>query len=112
MGTSGACGDAIEEGQGSRRLPMHSTAIVCSCGAVSAEYDSDGEQVEVDDDGPIALQLVTDKKKGKRKVDGIEIEPALVNASAGPSAPSLRKSTLIKGNAHGSSFSLFTRFHH
>jgi DNA methyltransferase 1-associated protein 1 len=60
-----------------------------------------GLPLRMDDDGPIAAQLVMDKKKGKRKVDGIEIDPSFTNSSLASSTPSLRKSTLVKSNAHG-----------
>ena len=60
-----------------------------------------GLPLRLDDDGPIATQLVADKKKGKKKVDGIEVEPSLASVSIASTAPSLRKSTLAKSNAHG-----------
>jgi DNA methyltransferase 1-associated protein 1 len=60
-----------------------------------------GLPLRMDDDGPIAAQLVTDKKKGKRKVDGIEIEPSLTSSGLTSSAPFLRRSTLVKSNTHG-----------
>ena len=60
-----------------------------------------GLPLRLDDDGPIAAQLISDKKKGKRKVDGIEIDPSFTGTSGASSLPSLRKSTLVKSNAHG-----------
>jgi DNA methyltransferase 1-associated protein 1 len=69
-----------------------------------------GLPLRMDDDGPIAAQLVTDKKKGKRKVDGIEIEPSLNSSGLTSSAPFLRRSTLLKSNAHGETINAKFKF--
>lgn len=60
-----------------------------------------GLPLRLDEDGPIAAQLVLDKRKVRRRVDGIDIEPTVTNANVTSAAPTLRKSTIIKSNAHG-----------
>jgi len=57
-----------------------------------------GLNLQMDDDGPTAKVLVG--KKGKRKVDGIDLDSPITSSMTAAPAQSLRKSTMTKSSAH------------
>jgi DNA methyltransferase 1-associated protein 1 len=63
--------------------------------------DAGVASVQTDDDGPTASVLVADKKRSKRKLDGLDVDTPMTPAISLAPAQSLRKSTIVKSNAYG-----------